>query len=109
MITGSAPLSKEVCDFFKIAVGCPLIEGYGQTESTGATFSTWAEDPVAGHVGGPTINTEFCVEDVPDMQYTSEDKDENGVNTPRGEVCFRGPGIMEGYYLNEEKTKEAID
>lgn len=29
MITGSAPLSKEVCDFLKIAVGCPLIEGYG--------------------------------------------------------------------------------
>jgi len=29
MITGSAPLSSEACDFLKIAVGCPLIEGYG--------------------------------------------------------------------------------
>jgi Long-chain acyl-CoA synthetases (AMP-forming) len=29
MVTGSAPLSKEVCEFFKIAVGCPMFEGYG--------------------------------------------------------------------------------
>lgn len=28
MITGSAPLSSEVCDFLKIAVCCPMIEGY---------------------------------------------------------------------------------
>ena len=29
LITASAPLSKDVCDFFKIAVGCPMLEGYG--------------------------------------------------------------------------------
>jgi long-subunit acyl-CoA synthetase (AMP-forming) len=34
------------------------------------------------------------------MNYTSEDKDENGVNCPRGEVCMRGPSIMDGYYKN---------
>lgn len=100
MITGSAPISKEVCDFLKIAVCCPLIEGYGQTESMGATFTTVSNDPLSGHVGGPTHNTEFKLVDVPDMNYTAEDKNEKGENTPRGEVCYRGPGIMVGYYKN---------
>lgn len=42
MITGSAPLSKEVAEFLKIALSCPMIEGYGQTESSGASFTTVA-------------------------------------------------------------------
>jgi len=94
MLTGSAPLSKEVCDFLKIAVGCPLIEGYGQTESTGASFTTNGMDPYAGHVGGPTLNTEFRLADVPEMGYTSDHVDANGVPCPQGEICFRGPGVM---------------
>lgn len=32
------------------------------------------------------------------MSYTSLDLDEDGKNTPRGEICFRGPGIFAGYY-----------
>lgn len=42
------------------------------------------------------------------MGYTSEDVDENGVPTPRGEVCFKGPGIMVAYYKNDAKTNEAM-
>lgn len=98
MLTGAAPLSAEVCEFFKIAVGCPVLEGYGQTESTGASFTTLPVDPFGGHVGGPTIMNEIKLMDVPELGYTSEDKDAQGNNTPRGEVCFRGPNIMVGYY-----------
>ena len=43
------------------------------------------------------------------MEYYSEDKDKNGVAKPRGEVCFRGPGIFKGYYKDIVQTKEAID
>jgi long-chain acyl-CoA synthetase len=42
------------------------------------------------------------------MQYTSEDKDENGLPMPRGEIWLRGPGVFLGYYKDAEKTKEAI-
>lgn len=31
MATGSAPLKPEVYNFMKILMGCPLLEGYGQT------------------------------------------------------------------------------
>ncbi len=37
------------------------------------------------------MNLEFKFVDVPEMNYTSEDKDENGNPSPRGEICMRGP------------------
>ncbi len=69
---------------------------------------TVLRDPLSGHVGGPTVNTEFKVVDVPDMGYTSKDKDEKGNQVPRGEVWIKGPGVFVAYYKDEEKTHEAI-
>lgn len=57
MISGSAPLLPEVHKFLKVTMGAPLLEGYGQTESTGASFITAAEDPLLAHVGGPVVHT----------------------------------------------------
>ena len=105
MISGSAPLLPEVHKFLKVTMAAPLLEGYGQTESTGASFITFAEDPVLAHVGGPTSNIEFKLVDIPEMKYTSEDKDQKGNPTPRGEIWMRGPGVFLGYYKNDEKTK----
>ena len=42
------------------------------------------------------------------MGYNSDDKDENGNPTPRGEICVRGPGIMKEYYKDDKKTNEII-
>ncbi|CAD8073793.1 unnamed protein product [Paramecium sonneborni] len=108
MVTGSAPIQQEVIDFLKIAACCPILEGYGQTESTALSFSTAAWDPKSAHLGGPAANTEFKLVDVPDMNYTSLDVID-GVKTPRGEICLRGPGVFKGYYKDPEKTAEAID
>lgn len=55
MISGSAPLLPEVQNFLKVCMCAPLIEGYGQTETTGAMFITDANDPLVRHVGGPTV------------------------------------------------------
>jgi long-chain acyl-CoA synthetase len=104
MCTGSAPISSEVINFLKVAACCPIFEGYGQTESTGFSYVTSGRDPVSGHVGGPTQCIEVKLVDVPDMKYLSTDK-----GGPRGEVCFRGPGVFLGYYKDVEKTKEAVD
>ena len=59
MISGSAPLLPEVQNFLKVCMCAPLIEGYGQTESTGAMTITDADDPVVRHVGGPTVHLQL--------------------------------------------------
>ena len=55
MISGSAPLLPDVQNFLKICMCCPLLEGYGQTENTGAGFITDAYDPLTRQVGGPIV------------------------------------------------------
>ena len=55
MISGSAPILPEVQKFMKVVMAAPFLEGYGQTESTGATFATEPLDPLVGHIGGPAV------------------------------------------------------
>jgi len=103
MVTGSAPISSEVLDFLKVCFCCPISEGYGMTESAAASFVTKIDDPQSGHVGGPLQNVKIKLRDIPEMNYFSTDKP-----YPRGEICFWGPSIMKGYFLNPEKTAEAF-
>ena len=109
MITGSAPISKTVLDFLKIAICCPVFEGYGQTESTASSFLTNENDPTSGHVGGPNVCLEYKIVDVPEMNYYSRDEDIEGYPMPRGEICLRGPIIACGYYKDDENTKVILD
>lgn len=82
MVTGSAPLAKEIVNFMKIAMCCPFYEGYGQTESSAGICLTKSEDPEAGHVGGVFPCGELKLVDIPEMNYKSTDEP-----NPRGEVC----------------------
>lgn len=108
MLTGSAPIEPQIIDFLRIAVSCVFTQGYGQTESNAASFLTKWNDPNSSVVG-VVKNLEFKVVDIPDMNYTSKDVNEKGVNQPRGEICMRGNTVFKGYYRNPDKTAEAID
>ena len=74
MVTGSAPIDLDVLQFLKVCFCCPLLEGYGLTETSGATSVTDAKDPLAGHVGGPLEICKFRLRDVPEMNYLATNK-----------------------------------
>ena len=103
MLTASAPISGDVLEFLKVVFCCPILEGYGMSETCGAATVTHAHDPVCGHVGGPIKTMAIRLKDLPEMEYLSTDKP-----YPRGEICMRGSMIFNGYFQRPDKTKEAI-
>lgn len=103
MLTGSAPIAPDVLDFLKVCFCCPVVEGYGMTETSAGSFTTLLNDPISGHVGGPQPNVKIRLKDIPEMGYSSKNPE------PTGECLFWGPSIMSGYYKNPEKTAEAFE
>eukprot|EP00794_Sanderia_malayensis_P020230 gene20230-22206_t len=99
--TGSAPLSSEVKTFLVCAFGCPVVEGYGQTENCGIATATSALDPKAGHVGPPAPCCRIKLIDAPELEYYARDD--------KGEICIQGSSVFSGYYKNEKKTRETLD
>lgn len=89
-ISGSAPLARELSEFFH-AAGILLLEGYGLTESSAATFVNLPHRYRFGTVGLPLPGTE--------VRIAPED----------GEVLLRGRGIMRGYHNLPNDTREALD
>jgi len=87
-VCGAAPASPELFEFYN-ALGVPLREGYGQTESTGVIAIQGIDNPRLGYVGEPLpgINVKIA-----------ED----------GEILARGGNVFQGYYKNPELTAETI-
>lgn len=53
MLSGGAALEKSVQERMAVLFGAPLLEGYGLTETMGATFIRRADDGIYGHIGSP--------------------------------------------------------
>ncbi|KAK3027237.1 hypothetical protein RJ639_041655, partial [Escallonia herrerae] len=104
MVSGASPLSPDVMDFLRVCFGCPLVQGYGMTESSCVISCMDENDTLSGHVGSPIPSCEVKLVDVPEMNYTSEDHP-----YPRGEICIRGPIVFQGYYKDDVQTREAVD
>ncbi|KAH9495262.1 Long-chain-fatty-acid--CoA ligase 1, partial [Bulinus truncatus] len=101
VLTGSAPLSAEVLRFLRCALGCVVLEGYGQTETGAGISMSLPGDPSAGSVGPPLPGSHIKLIDVPEMDYYVKDN--------IGEICAKADFIMKGYYKEPEKTAEALD
>eukprot|EP01027_Heterolobosea_sp_BB2_P013813 GEZU01019877.1.p1 GENE.GEZU01019877.1~~GEZU01019877.1.p1 ORF type:complete len:262 (+),score=65.96 GEZU01019877.1:75-860(+) len=70
---------------------------------TAAATMTDPLDIITGHVGAPLPCGAIKLVDVPEMNYFVTD-----TPCPRGEVCFYGTNVFQGYYNDEERTKEAF-
>lgn len=98
-LCGSAPVPVEVMRVFESLFNCPVIEGYGLSESTcRSTFNPPDARRRAGSVGLP-IGNEVKVFDGEDRELGPREV---------GEIVLRGPNIMKGYFRNEAATREAF-
>ncbi len=96
---GSAPVPAEVMKRFEETFNCPVIEGYGLSESTcRSTFNPPDERRRAGSCGLP-IGNEMKVFD---------DDDNEVPDGELGEIVMRGENILKGYFKNPEATANAF-
>ncbi|XP_022652224.1 long-chain-fatty-acid--CoA ligase 1-like [Varroa destructor] len=99
IVSASAPLNPKVLEFFKVTVGCAVIEVFGSTEAMVVT-ATSPYDSTGGHTGGPVPSVKIKLVDVPELDYYAKDD--------VGEIYVKSPFGFEGYYNDEAATKETI-
>ncbi len=88
LVSGAAPLSKEIAEFFH-AAGLPIYEGYGLTETSAGSFVNREDNVKLGTVGLPLGDLECKL-----------DTD--------GEILLRGTPVMRGYHNLPEETAAAF-
>jgi long-chain acyl-CoA synthetase len=97
-VSGGGSLAPYLDDFFE-AVGIPILNGYGLTETSPVLAVRTVTDNIRGTVGKPLRGTSI------------EIRDDDGTPLPQGEVGVvwaKGPQVMEGYYRNDEETRKVL-
>ncbi|ORY83713.1 hypothetical protein BCR37DRAFT_356681 [Protomyces lactucae-debilis] len=101
-LNGGAPLSKET-QIFLSKILCPILAGYGLTETCATSTILPPEGWTPGVAGAPLACLECKLVDVPDAGYLTSHK------PPQGEVWLRGDSITAGYLNRDEENKEAYE
>jgi len=96
---GGMAMTEDASRAWKEITGCDVCEGYGLTETSPVVCGNKVDNIQIGTVGMPMPETEIKLIDdegniVPD----------GGV----GELCVRGPQVMQGYWHREEETNEVL-
>ncbi|MGP8304263.1 long-chain-fatty-acid--CoA ligase [Streptomyces inhibens] len=98
-LCGGAAMPVQVLHDFQAAFHCPVLEGYGLSETSPvASFNTLQAGPKPGSVGTPIRGVEMRVVD-------------NGTEVPQGEtgeIAIRGHNVMKRYWQRPEQTAAAI-
>ncbi|ERL62838.1 long-chain-fatty-acid--CoA ligase [Piscirickettsia salmonis] len=100
-IAGGMSLQQKVAEQWQQVTGKPIVEGYGLSETSPlVTLNPLQQTGFTGSIGLPVASTE--------VKICSEQGETLGVRDI-GEICVRGPQVMQGYWQNEHATQLALD
>lgn len=100
-VAGAMALQQAVKDIWKKSTGTDVIEGYGLTEASPVVCCNPIDgtDRV-GTIGLPLPSTE--------VKLVNDDNQDVTLNGESGELCVRGPQVMQGYYNRPDETAKVM-
>jgi len=97
---GGMAVQQATAEKWLKVTGCPVVEGYGLSEtSPAATINPLDQRVFNGSIGLPISSTEIAI------------RDDDGRDVPlgeRGEICIRGPQVMAGYWRRPDETANVM-
>jgi len=99
IICGGAPLATELKKDIEAFLGVSINNGYGLTETSGASFVQHSRD-TNNYIGWIMKSAEAKLIDVPELDRYSKDGS--------GEIIMRGYGVFSGYFRQADKTREVL-
>ncbi|VDK77198.1 unnamed protein product [Litomosoides sigmodontis] len=100
VLSGGAALNPETQRFMNICMCCPVIQGYGLTETCAAVSIADVNDLSTGTVGPPVRCSRILLREWSEGGYTPFN------DPPQGEVLVSGSNISAGYWKQPEKAAE---
>ncbi|ADD05753.1 acyl-CoA synthetase [Natrialba magadii ATCC 43099] len=101
LISGGGSLSPELCRLYH-AMGLPIFEGYGLTETSPVIAVNPPEEPKIGTIGPPVVDVDISI----DESVVNQDAfDDPGAV---GELLVRGPNVTQGYWNKPSATDRAF-
>lgn len=101
VVTGGMPLQKNVADKWRQITGTSILEGYGLTEASPIiTINPTNKTTFTASIGLPVPSTEVTLRD---------DQDQEVPVGESGELCVRGPQVMQAYWRNPEETRQVFN
>ena len=98
-IGGGMAVQPAVAKEWRERTGTPILQGYGLTETSPAAVVNRIGDEFTGAIGLPIPSTEVSIRD--------DDGKELGIDEI-GEICIKGPQVMEGYWQRPEETAKVM-
>ncbi|MBO6574683.1 MAG: long-chain fatty acid--CoA ligase [Rhodothermales bacterium] len=110
-VSGGAALPAAVGEFFQ-AAGVTIIEGYGLTETSPVLTINPIAGPRYGTVGHVIDRVTVGIMNLESGEIMAQISGEDyptSLSSEPGEIVAKGPNIMQGYWQNDQATRESID
>ncbi len=97
---GGMAVQQATAQRWKELTGCPIVEGYGLSETSPVATSNRLDiDGFTGTIGLPVPNTDISIRDDDGREVDAGDS---------GEICIRGPQVMAGYWRRPDETAKVM-
>jgi long-chain acyl-CoA synthetase len=97
---GGMAVQKATAERWLAVTGCPIVEGYGLSETSPVATSNRLDlKDFTGTIGLPIPSTQIAI------------RDDDGRDVPAGEpgeICIRGPQVMAGYWMRPDETAKVM-